>query len=113
MSDLTFKEVVEKTNEVIEAFQKVEQRNWGIEGNMIELMKQVGELGKNVMVLEKYYLAKRMDNPNYNKASKDEIGNELSDIFFMIIRIANHYGVDLEKAHMRELDIALTSLKGK
>ncbi|MDD3101831.1 MAG: hypothetical protein PHE59_01645 [Patescibacteria group bacterium] len=113
MSDLTFKEVVQKTNEVIDAFKKVEQREWGIEGNIIELTKQIGELSKNVMVLEKYYLAERMDNPNYNKASKDEIGNELSDIFFMIIRIANHYGIDLEKAHMRELEIALISLKEK
>ena len=113
MTNVTVKEVEQKTNEIIEAFQKVEQRDWGIEGNMSELMKQVGELGKNVMVLEKYYLAKRMANPNYNKASKSEIGNELSDILFMIIRIANHYDIDLEKAHMKELDIALTSLKGK
>jgi len=113
MSDLTFKEVVRKTTEIIEAFQKVEQRDWGIEGNMIELMKQVGELGKNVMVLEKYYLAKREEDPNYNKASKAEIGNELSDILFMTIRIANHYGIDLEEAHLKELDIALASLKGK
>jgi len=113
MSDLTFKEVVQKTNEVIEAFQKVEQREWGIEGNMIELMKQVGELGKNVMMLENYYLAERKSNANYNKASKEEIGNELSDIFFMIVRIANHYGVDLEQAHLRELDIAMNHFKEK
>lgn len=112
MSDLTFKEVVHKTNEVIEAFQKVEQRDWGVEGNMIELMKQVGQLSQNVMVLEKYYLAKRDENPNYNKASKDEIGNELSDILFMIIRIANHYDIDLESAHLKELELALKSLKG-
>jgi len=112
MSDLTFKEVVQKTNEVIEAFQKVEQRDWGVEGNMIELMKQVGQLSQNVMVFEKYYLAKRNENPNYNKASKDEIGNELSDILFMIIRIANHYDIDLESAHLKELELALKSLKG-
>lgn len=113
MSDLTFNEVIRKTTEVIEAFQKVEQRDWGIEGSMIELMKQVGELGKNVMVLEKYYLSERDSNPVYNKASKAEIGNELSDILFMTIRIANHYGIDLEKAHLKELDLASASLKEK
>ena len=111
MSNITFKELIKKTNEVIEAFQKVEQRNWGIEGNMIELMKQVGELSKNVMVLEKYYLAERINNPKYNKASQSEIGNELSDILFMLMRIANYYKVDLEEAHLKELDIALMSLK--
>ena len=112
MSDLTFKEVVRKTTDVIEAFQKVEQRDWGVEGNMIELMKQVGQLSQNVMVFEKYYLAIRDENPIYNKASKDEIANELSDILFMTIRIANHYGIDLEEAHIKELDIASASLKG-
>ncbi len=113
MSDISFKEVVQKTNEVVHAFEKVEQREWGIEGSMIELVKQVGELGKNVMMLENYYLAERKNNPNYNKASKEEIGNELSDIFFMIVRIANYYGVDLEAAHLKELDLALASLKAK
>lgn len=113
MSDLTFKEVVQKTGEVIDAFQKVEQREWGVEGCMIELMKQVGELSKNIMVLEKYYFPKMMDNPYYSQASKEAIGNELSDILFIIIRIAKHYGVDLEKAHLKELNIALMSIQKK
>ena len=110
MSALTFQEVVEKTNKVITAFQKVEQREWGIEGNMIELMKQVWDLSKNIMMLENYYLAERKNNANYNIASKERIGNELSDIFFMIVRIANHYKIDLEKAHIKELDLALAKL---
>ena len=113
MSDFTFKEVVEKTNEVIKAFQKAEQRDWGIEGNMIELMKQVGDLSKNVMIFEKYYITKKTNDPSYNKDSKDEIGDELSDIFFMLIRIANHYKIDLEKAHMKALKNALTYIKEK
>jgi len=115
MSDATFKEIIQKTNSVIEAFWKVEQRSWGIEGNMIELTKQVGQLAKNVMTYEKYYLAKKKENRGGSKASKDDIANELSDIFFMIIRIANHYKIDLEKAHLKELDIALTQFisKGK
>ncbi|MHB8904013.1 MAG: nucleoside triphosphate pyrophosphohydrolase family protein [Patescibacteria group bacterium] len=113
MSNLTFKEIIQKTNEVIKAFEKVEQRKWGAEGSMIELMKQVGELSKNVMMLENYYLAEKNNDPNFNKASKDEIGNELSDIFFMLVRIANHYGVDLETTHLKELDLALRYLEKK
>lgn len=113
MPDLTFKEVVQKTIAVVEAFQKVEQREWGIESSMIELTKQVGELAKNVMMLENYYLARKKTDPNFNKASKDEIGNELSDILYMIIRIAHHYRIDLETAHMKELDSALMYIKEK
>lgn len=111
MPDLTFKELIQKTNEVIKVFQKVEQRDWGIEGNMIELTKQVGDLAKNVMMLENYYLAKRKEDDNYNKASKDKIADELSDILVSIIRIANHYKIDLEKAHLKELEIGLASIK--
>ncbi len=113
MSDLTFKELIQKTNEVIAAFQKVEQRPWGIEGNLIELTKQVGELSKNVMMLENYYLARRKNEPSYSQASIDQIANELSDILFMTIRIANHYKIDLEKAHLKELELAQEYLKRK
>lgn len=111
MSNLTFKELIQKTNKVADEFQKVEQRDWGIEGNMIELSKQVGELAKNVMMLEKYYLAKRWQESKYKDASKEEIANELSDILFIIIRIADLYGIDLEKAHLKELEIASKSFE--
>ncbi|MFZ5390882.1 MAG: hypothetical protein ACOZAJ_01225 [Patescibacteria group bacterium] len=113
MTNLTFKELIQKTNQIIDAFKKVEQKEWGIEGNMIELMKQVGELSKNVMMLEKYYLAHRDNDPKYNTASKEAIANELSDILFMIIRIANHYSIDLETAHLKELALAMESLENK
>ncbi|MFH1841074.1 MAG: hypothetical protein ABH807_02880 [Candidatus Shapirobacteria bacterium] len=53
------KNIIQKTNQVIKTFATVEQRPWGIEGCMIELTKQVGELAKSVMMLENYYLAAR------------------------------------------------------
>jgi len=112
-NSLTFQEIVKKTLEVVKKFEKVEQRKWGIEGNMIELSKQVGELAKNVMMLEKYYLAKRWQESKYKDASKEEIANELADILLIIIRIADLYGIDLEKAHLKELELALKSLEKK
>jgi NTP pyrophosphatase (non-canonical NTP hydrolase) len=69
-------------------------------------MKQVGELSKLVMVTEGYYMAGRDNLPEY-QSSKEKIGDELSDIFFMTIRLADHYGIDLEEVHLRELDIAM------
>ena len=69
MSSLSFQEIINQTQELIEKFQKAEQRNWGIEGSMIELSKQVGELAQNVMMLEKYYLADRDQDPKYKNAS--------------------------------------------
>jgi len=103
---LMFQEVIDKSLEVVKQFEKVEKKKWGIEGAMMELSKQVGELSKNIMMFEGYYMAGRDSLPEY-QTSKDKIADELSDILFMVIRIAEHYGIDLEEEHMKQLDIAL------
>lgn len=106
MSNKTFQEIIDRSLEVINEFEKVEKRSWGAEGIVIELMKQVGEISKLIMVTEGYYMAGRDSLPEY-KSSKKKIGDELADIFFMTIRLANHYGIDLEEVHLRELDRAM------
>ena len=103
---LLFQEVVDKSLEVIKEFQKVEKKPWGVEGAVIELSKQVGELSKHIMMTEGYYMAGRDSLKEY-ETSKSHIGDELSDILFMTIRIADHYGIDLEKEHLNQLDIAM------
>ncbi len=103
---LTFHEVVNESLKVIKEFEKVEKKKWGVEGSMIELQKQVGELARNIMMFEGYYMAGRDSLPEY-QTSKEKIADELSDILFMVIRIAEHYGIDLEKEHLKQLDIAL------
>jgi len=104
--ELTFQEVITKTVEVVRAFEKVEKREWGVEGSVMELTKQVGELAKNVLMFEGYYLAGRDTSPEY-QTSKDAIADELSDILYMVIRLADHYDIDLEKEHLKHLDRAL------
>jgi len=103
---LTFQEILKKSLEVVKEFKEVEKKKWGVEGAMIELSKQVGELAKNIMVFEGYYMPGRDRLPEY-QTSKEKIADELSDILLMVIRIANHYGIDLEKEHLKQLDIAL------
>ena len=103
---LSFQEVVNESLKVINEFKKVEKRKWGVEGAMIELSKQVGELSRNVMMMEGYYMAGR-DSLTVYQTSKDKIADELSDVLFMIIRIADYYEIDLEKEHMNQLDIAM------
>lgn len=101
-----FQEVINKSIEVIKEFEKVEKKKWGAEGAIMELSKQVGELSKNVMMFEGYYMAGRDSIPEY-QTSKEKIADELSDILFIVIRIAEHYKIDLEKEHLNQLDIAL------
>lgn len=80
---------------MIDAFKKKEQRDWGAEGNVIELVKQVGDLAKRIMVFEKYYFKSRENHPEY-KTSKKEIADELADIIWMTIRLSRHYDIDIE-----------------
>lgn len=95
MEKLTFQEMVELNRKVIKRFEEVEQKPWGIEGSMIELAKQVGDLAKHVMVQEKYYLKQRENEEAY-VTTMEEIADELTDLFFMVVRIADHYNIDLE-----------------
>lgn len=88
------------TRKVINAFDHVEQRPWTIEVTTIELMKQVGDLARHIMMMEHYYLPDRASQPNY-KTSVEDIGDELADILYCLIRIAEHYHIDLEAAHVQ------------
>ena len=58
------------------------------------------------MMFEGYYLVGRDEVPEY-RTSKEKIADELSDIFFMVIRIADYYGISLEEEHLKQLDIAM------
>ena len=91
----TFQELLTQTRAMIAGFAKIEQRPWGVEGSMLELAKQVGDLAKRVMVVEKYYLKSREINPQY-QASTKEVADELFDIWFCLVRIADHYSIDFE-----------------
>jgi NTP pyrophosphatase (non-canonical NTP hydrolase) len=105
----TFEELIEITRGVFREFEKVEQRHWGVEATMIELMKQVGDLAKRVMVVEKYYIQKRDSDPNY-KADKEAVADELADIIYCLVRIAELYKIDLEDAQLKARRSEMKSL---
>ena len=58
-------------------------------------------------------IIQEFDKVNINKYANvlkliaEKIADELSDVLFMIIRIADHYKIDLEKEHLKQLDMAL------
>ena len=106
---MEFEKVVEITKKTIKEFENAEQKPWGAEGTTIELAKQVGELSKHIMVFEKYYIQQRDNDPKY-KTTKDNIADELSDILFCVIRLSEHYKINLEEKHIEEMRKALKSL---
>lgn len=113
MQKQSFGKAIEKAREIIERFEKIEGKKWGVEVSMIELAKQIGDLSALVMSQEGYYPAKRgEDNPKYD-STKEKIGDELADILFMIIRLADFYNIDLEDAHYKALADADKYLRSK
>jgi len=99
-SDLSFHDAINLYRSIYHRFEKIEGRPWGAEGAIIELVKQVGELAKLVMLAEKYYFIGREKLPGF-EAPKEKIGDELADVFAQLIRIADHYQIDLVEAHIQ------------
>lgn len=104
---MTFEEAIEMYRNIYKRFEKVECNEWGINGAMIELSKQVGDLSKWIMIKERYYALRNEKYDNVN----EHIGNELADILGQIIRIADYYSIDLIEAHLKAREDEDRSLK--
>jgi hypothetical protein len=80
----SFDELVDLTRCVTAGFDERERRPWGIEATVIELVKQVGDLARHVMMAESYYLPDRANDPRYATTAA-EIGGELADILYCLM----------------------------
>ncbi|MDE6992607.1 MAG: MazG-like family protein [Lachnospiraceae bacterium] len=92
----TFAEMENMYKEVVQRFNRIELQEWKAEGAMIELTKQVGELAKQVMIKERYY-ALEGDVPDVD----ERLGDEMADVVAQIMRLADHYKIDLESAFIK------------
>ena len=82
---------MDKSNRVRLA--KIELQDWKAEELTIELSKNVGELSKKVILIEKYYaLTGKLPDIDAH------LDYELADILAQVMRLADHYNIDLEKA---------------
>ena len=99
MSEPTYREAIEQGREILRRFEAHQPRTWGAEGAFIELTKQVGDLAKHVMVTEGYY-GERENKERY-ASSISHIEDELVDVFTAVIRLADHYEIDLVEATRR------------
>jgi len=96
----SFTALVEMNRHVVAAFERRERRPWGIETEIMELTKQFGDLTRAILTYEGYYLADRDSSAHY-AADDERIGDELADILYCLLRIADRYSVDLAAAHRR------------
>lgn len=107
---LSLLEMQELSRKVFEGFKPLETRTWGIEAAGLELVKQVGDLTKQLMGIENYYLPSRTVQSEY-KPSKERIANELADILHWIFYIADYYGISLDTAFVQARQAELSYIQ--
>jgi NTP pyrophosphatase (non-canonical NTP hydrolase) len=91
----TIQKIVDATRQLQERFQEVENRSWTIETYVMELLAEAGTLADSIVIQEGY----RLLRPNQTIDLRDDI----ADVLFVLIMIANHYGVSLEDAYISML----------
>ena len=94
----SFADLVLINRAVASAFDRLERRPWTVLTEVAELAKQVGDLARAVLSHEQWYLRERDATAQY-AADRDRIGDELADVLYCLLRLADRYGVDLAAAH--------------
>lgn len=94
---ITVDELVAKTTEIQQLFRQIEKRPWTVETFAIELAAEVGTLTDSIMIKEGYR------NP---RRGQDEIDlqDDISDVIFVLIMIANYYQIDIGESYMSMID---------
>lgn len=105
---MTFQEMTSMYMDVVKRFNKIELQEWKAEGAMIELMKQVGELSKQVMIKEKYYAL-----TGEVTGVDEQLGNEMADVIAQVIRLADYYQIDLEEAFVKAREDEVSYLESR
>lgn len=113
MNKQSFDDAINEAKKTIARFKKIEGRSWGVEGATMELAKQVGQLSALVMNREGYYFADREKLDSKYLSSDDQIADELADIIFAVVRIAEYYNIDLVATNARTRKLEDKFLKEK
>jgi NTP pyrophosphatase (non-canonical NTP hydrolase) len=86
MEELTIKRAQKIVDEWINQF---EEGYWPPLSMLASLVEEVGELAREINAGEKIKKKKETE-------PESDLGQEMADILFSLICLANHYGVDLE-----------------
>jgi hypothetical protein len=108
---ISLRESLAEGLQIVERCRTIQPREWGAEGSYIELVKQVGDLARHIMVHDGYYGPR--DNQERYTGNKDLIADELVDIYTAVIRLADHYEIDLAEAIAKTRGLEDTWLKTK
>ncbi len=75
---------------------------------LVHLLEELGEIGRYINFEEGYKKKGSGNNPNINKS---ELKREFAQVLTLLLQLANHYQIDLEKAFEAELKITKKRFK--
>ncbi len=93
---MEFSTLIHKTKEVIALYSQVETRPWGVEAMCVELCGEIGTLAESIMIKEGYRPIR--------DGTEIDLDDDIVDIVFMLIRIADYYNINLEESYRKMLD---------
>lgn len=104
--DITIQKLIKKTVELRELFSKIEEKPWNIEAFMIELLAETGTLADSVMIKEGYRKTR-------SEGEEIDLEDDISDILFLLIMIAEHYNIDIASSYIQMIDSTHKKLNKK
>ena len=93
MNQLTLTEAQKKVDQWIK---KYGVRYFSELTNMAMLTEEVGEVAR--------IISRTYGEQSFKKEDKKELGDELADVLFVLICLANQTGIDLEKAFEKNME---------
>lgn len=88
-------EWVKKTMETQAVMEASGVKRYGIEALVLDLMEEVGELANAILIEEGHKPEKRR---------RAELVDSVCDVLYDLLRIADHYKIDLEKEYQKVLE---------
>jgi NTP pyrophosphatase (non-canonical NTP hydrolase) len=96
-------QMLDETRELVALFRQVEPREWSVEAMVVELSGEVGSLADSVMIQEGFRRPREVGSL--------ALDDDIADILFMLIRIADYYGIDFEEAYRKMVNVTRARLQ--
>jgi NTP pyrophosphatase (non-canonical NTP hydrolase) len=98
-------EMIAMTREVTRLFDKLVGR-WNSSVMVTELVGEVGTLADSIMIHDGH-------RPPRENSEAINLEDDVVDVLFMLIRIADHYDIDLEQAYRKMIEETHEKLERK
>ncbi|MDH4358764.1 MAG: MazG-like family protein [Candidatus Berkelbacteria bacterium] len=103
---MSLEEIKKRSRSLFERFEKIEPRRWTVEGSVMELATEVGDLTE-VVLRKEYYKQNIYEDLDY------QIRDEVADVLFVLMRIADYYGINLDEAYEEMEKLVSDRLKSR